>query len=255
MRISGATREADGQKTSFWISHPIRRLGDAVAPSIRPSAGEGSEQRKVRPTWCNFTSMASHSLNAKQARFAEEYACDLNGTQAAKRTGYSPHAAAEQASHLLTLPKVRARVAELQAATSARIELSHDDILRDLITLRDAAAEAGQFGAAVRATEMLGRHIGMWPTRVEIARPEDGSDQQAARDAVQTVIADVISIITNHKLGLPLDPVAAARCTADDPELACLAAAHSTEPRQGRTGTDAADVPIAARYVLARSDS
>ena len=174
--------------------------------------------------------MASRSLNAKQARFAEEYACDLNGTQAAKRTGYSPHAAAEQASHLLTLPKVRARVAELQAATSARIELSHDDILRDLIALRAAAAEAGQFAAAVRATELLGRHIGMWPTRFEITRPDDAPEQQAARAAVQAVIVDMISILTNHKLGLPLDPAAVTRLTADDPERARIATADPTEP-------------------------
>jgi phage terminase small subunit len=173
--------------------------------------------------------MASRSLNAKQARFAEEYACDLNGTLAAKRTGYSPHAAAEQASHLLTLPKVRARVAELQAATSARIELSHDDILRDLIALRSAAAEAGQFVAAIRATEMLGRHIGMWPTRVEVTRPEAAPNQQAVRDGIQTVIGDVISIITNHKLGLPLDSAAVGRLTADDAERVDLATAGPTE--------------------------
>jgi len=79
---------------------------------------------------------------------------------------------------------------------------------------------------------MLGRHIGMWPTRVEIARLDDAPEQQAARDAVQTVIVDVISIITNHKVGLPLDPATVARLTADDPELARLATADPIEPGQ-----------------------
>ena len=79
---------------------------------------------------------------------------------------------------------------------------------------------------------MLGRHIGMWPTRLEVAHPDDGPEQQAARDAAHAVIVDVISILTNHKLDLPLDPAAVARLTAEDPELAALTTAHSTEPRQ-----------------------
>ena len=78
----------------------------------------------------------------------------------------------------------------------------------------------------------------------------------AARDVVQTVIVDVKSIITNHKLGLPLDPAAVARLTADDREVARPATTYSTEPRQEAepTRADAADVPIGASYVLARSD-
>jgi hypothetical protein len=110
--------------------------------------------------------------------------------------------------------------------------LRHDDILRDLIALRSAAAEAGQFAAAIRATEMIGRHIGMWPARVESARPDDTSSHQAAPDSVHTVVADVISILTNHKLNLPLDPAAVARLTADNSEVARPNTAHSTEPRQ-----------------------
>jgi hypothetical protein len=103
---------------------------------------------------------------------------------------------------------------------------------------------------------MLGRHIGMWPTRVEVARPEGAAGQQAAPDTVHTVVADVISILTNHKLNLPLDSAAVARLTADDSEVARPATAHSTEPCQEATPTraDAGDDPIAASYVLARSD-
>ena len=110
--------------------------------------------------------------------------------------------------------------------------MSHDDILRDLIALRSAAAEAGQFAAAIRATEMLGRHIGMWTTRVEIACSDDIPGQQTAADAAHTVMADVISILTNHKLNLPLDPAAVTRLAADNPELAGFTTADPTEPRQ-----------------------
>jgi hypothetical protein len=80
--------------------------------------------------------------------------------------------------------------------------------------------------------------------------------QQAAPDTVHTVVADVISILTNHKLGLPLDPGAVARLTADDPEVAGSTTATPSEPGQEAepTRADAADVPIAASYVLARLD-
>jgi hypothetical protein len=133
---------------------------------------------------------------------------------------------------LLKNVNIRAAIVAEEAEVATRIKLSHDDILRDLIALRSAAAEAGQFAAAIRATEMLGRHIGMWPPRLEVARPDDAPEQQAARDAAHAVIVDVISILTNHKLDLPLDPAAVARLTADDPELAALTKAHSTEPHQ-----------------------
>jgi hypothetical protein len=96
---------------------------------------------------------------------------------------------------------------------------------------------------------MLGRHI-------ERARPDGTSGHRAASDSVHTVVADVISILTNHKLGLPLDPAAVARLTADDPEVARSTTANPSEPGQEAepTRADAADLPIAASYVLARSD-
>ena len=59
-------------------------------------------------------------------------------------------------------------------------------------------------------------------------------------------MADVILILSNHKLNLPLDPASVARLTADDPEV--------TQNEAESTRADAADLPIAASYVLARSD-
>lgn len=42
------------------------------------------------------------ALRAKQQRFVDEYLIDLNATQAVIRAGYSPRAADQQASRLLT---------------------------------------------------------------------------------------------------------------------------------------------------------
>jgi phage terminase small subunit len=128
---------------------------------------------------------------------------DRNATRSAVAAGFSRRTAGSQGARLLKNVNVRAAVAAEEAEVATRIKLPHDDILRDLIALRSAAAEAGQFAAAIRATEMLGRHIGMWPTRVESAHPDGTPGQQPARDAVHTVVADVISILTNHRLNLP----------------------------------------------------
>lgn len=52
-------------------------------------------------------------------------------------------------------------------------------IVRDLEAIRAAAMEAGAFAPALRAAELLGRHIGMW-TR-ETAQPQDSLADLIAR--------------------------------------------------------------------------
>lgn len=46
--------------------------------------------------------------------------------------------------------------------------ITPDKIVRDLEALRVAAMEAGAYAPALRAAELLGRHLGMW--QVEVVR-------------------------------------------------------------------------------------
>ena len=71
-------------------------------------------------------------LTPKQARFVSEYLVDLNGKQAAIRTGYSPKTAEVQASQLLSLPKVKAAVAAGKALQLERADLSASRVLEEL---------------------------------------------------------------------------------------------------------------------------
>ena len=144
---------------------------------------------------------------------------DRNATRSAVAAGLSRRTAGSQGARLLKNVNVRAAVAAEEAEVATRIKLRHDDILRDLIALRSAAAEAGQFAAAIRATEILAVTSVCGRLASRSPAPTTPPSQQAAPDGVQTVIVDVISIITNHKLGLPLDPAAVARLTADDRRL------------------------------------
>jgi len=73
------------------------------------------------------------SLTPKQERFAQEYVKDLAPMQAAIRAGYSPKTAESQGSQVLRLAKVQARVAALQSARAARVEVDSDFVLRRLL--------------------------------------------------------------------------------------------------------------------------
>ncbi len=77
-------------------------------------------------------------LNAKQARFCEEYLTDLNGKQAAIRAGYSPQTAEVQAARMLSYAKVREKVQQLQKETRNKTELSREEVLLTLAAIMRA---------------------------------------------------------------------------------------------------------------------
>jgi len=71
-------------------------------------------------------------LTDKQRAFCEEYLIDFNATQAATRAGYSPKTAKEQASQNLTKLNIQAYLGELMAARAERVQISQDEVLREL---------------------------------------------------------------------------------------------------------------------------
>ena len=72
---------------------------------------------------------------AKRMRFAEEYAKDLNGTQAAIRAGYSLHTARQIGSRLLTKVDIRDRVAEILSRAAAKNEISVERTMQQIARL------------------------------------------------------------------------------------------------------------------------
>lgn len=71
-------------------------------------------------------------------RFAEEYAKDRNGTQAAIRAGYSVATADQQACALLKNPRVQALVQEHVDRISKKVEFEAADVLREWVMLATA---------------------------------------------------------------------------------------------------------------------
>lgn len=74
----------------------------------------------------------SVSLTAKQQRFVQEYLIDLNGKQAAIRTGYSVKRAEVTASELLATRKVSEAIDAAMAAREQRTEITQDRVLKEL---------------------------------------------------------------------------------------------------------------------------
>jgi phage terminase small subunit len=144
----------------------------------------------------------SQDVTPKQSRFIEEYLIDRNGTQAAIRAGYSKKTANEQASRLLANVNIKAILAEKEQKLQEKVEITQEYILKNLkniadfnqriITKKTTKAKGGEdntdlvveesveermidANAAIRSSELLGKHLGMFTEKVEVTG-KDGKD-------------------------------------------------------------------------------
>lgn len=115
-------------------------------------------------------------LTPKQSRFVDEYMIDLNGKQAAIRTGYSAKTAEVQASRLLSNVKVKAEISKRQAITAAKFELTKDNMINELIDLIQSCKKEGIDGKGVikdrgnwnKAIDLLNKLGGLYePEKIE----------------------------------------------------------------------------------------
>jgi len=146
-------------------------------------------------------------VTPKQARFVEEYLIDLNATQAAIRAGYSAKTAEVQGPRLLGNVRVAAAIRAAQDDRSDRVEITQDWVLSRLASVAERClqaepvydrkgdrvmvetpdgdeAPAFTFNAAGAngALGLLGKHLGMFKDKVEVAGPEGGPIAMTAVD-------------------------------------------------------------------------
>ncbi len=107
-------------------------------------------------------------MNPKQESFCQEYVIDSNGTQAAIRAGYAVNSANVTSSKLLAKANIRARVDELFAEHRKRVEVTVDSLTELLLADRDLAHDTKQAGAAVSASDKLGKLHGLMSERLKI---------------------------------------------------------------------------------------
>ena len=131
---------------------------------------------------------SSVKLTPKQEAFCNEFIKDLNITQAAMRAGYSPKHARNNAYTLTQDPAIVQRIAELKSEQTKRTKIEADDILRRLVRIADKTEQEGDYNAAIRSLELLGKHQAMWTERnitemeVRNAFATGNSDEDIARD-------------------------------------------------------------------------
>lgn len=117
--------------------------------------------------------MSARGLTPKQARFVEEYLIDFNGSAAYQRAGYkgTGNTAEVNASKLLRTAKVQEAIQQARQAQTQRTEITADYVLKGLKAEAERMGQGTSHSARVRAHELLGKHLGMFPDRHEHSGP------------------------------------------------------------------------------------
>lgn len=132
------------------------------------------------------------ALKKKQIKFCEEYVIDYNGTQAAIRSGYKESNAASQASRLLKEPEIIEKIKENQKEILKNSCLTEEKIINNLEAILSQCMSSvpvmewdysnhsleptGEYQfdskGALKAIELLGKHLGMFTEKKDSAVEE-----------------------------------------------------------------------------------
>lgn len=119
--------------------------------------------------------MRNRNLLPRQSLFVAGIVAGSTGKDAALAAGYSARTAEKQASELLAKPHVRAEVDRLLNERNGRAVLTGAyvlDSLRDLAE-RLQTPEDWAPGPAIRALELLGKHLRLWDAPAPAVMSDD----------------------------------------------------------------------------------
>jgi len=105
-----------------------------------------------------YTAVGTPTFNHKEA--------------SAVAAGFSQASARNQATKLLKQPAIQQRLDELKAANRQRNNVSVDSVVENLTHDRDSARAKGDWQAAIRADELLGKIVGCFVDRQSFETPE-----------------------------------------------------------------------------------
>lgn len=137
----------------------------------------------------------SKAAAAKRERFAREYVVDMNATQAAIRSGYSPKTAKAQGSRLLTYADVRKVVADLKAQIAAKYEIRQDRTFKEIARIaygdiRTLYEPSGK----LKSIPTLDEDAAVLLAGVEVEEIFEGSGKD------RTYVGDLVKVKTRDKL-------------------------------------------------------
>jgi phage terminase small subunit len=188
-----------------------KRKAPAVKALALPSRGRGTstlETRLAKPV----SRDRLRALTAREQKFVYEFVSSdgtISMTEAAIRAGYS-ETSARQTAHDLTnpnkYPHVVAAIQDYRKELAERYGTTFERHMRDLQRIRDAALQAGAFGAAVSAEYRRGQALGtIYVDRKEILV---GTIDSMSRDEVAAKLAEIKKLFVGASQDIvDVDPV------------------------------------------------
>lgn len=124
-------------------------------------------------------------LTAKQEGFCLAYLETGNASEAYRRAydaeNMKPETVNKRASELLDNGAIAGRLAELRGPVVKAAQMTLEAHLEALKVLRDRAAEAGQYGAAITAETNRGKAAGLYTERHELTGANGGPVETVTR--------------------------------------------------------------------------
>ena len=111
-------------------------------------------------------------LTPQRDAFVTAYVMGASAADAARQAGYSKHTAKNQGSRLLANVDVVQAIERKRAVMQTKVEYSTADWIRDTLEIGAEARAAGAHGPALKAQELVGRHIGALTNERSVSREQ-----------------------------------------------------------------------------------
>lgn len=170
------------------------RVSKVLSTPVLPKTRQTKAESRLMADVGKF---ADHKkpLSPREWKFVQEYVSgcgEVTLKEAAIRAGYTEARAADVGTQLTDpkrSPHVVAAVQEYRAQLAAKYGTTYERHMRDMQTIRDAALNAGAYGAAVQAEYRRGQALGtIYVERKEIRH---GTIDSMSREEVERKLAEL----------------------------------------------------------------
>jgi len=109
-------------------------------------------------------------MTPSEEMFVKEYLIDLNATRACIRAGYNPRSARTQGSRLLRdNPEIVKAVQAEMDRRAKKTRITAERVLEGIARIADAAERAEKYNEALKAFELLGKHLKLFTDKIELS--------------------------------------------------------------------------------------